>query len=111
MERNILKDISRHPQKVGFSIIFKSKESPVYVYRFIGNTYVVANLDYLDWSIVKYLNELSWEELKKIRNNIKFIKPQDANKWLNKKKSSPLLSFQKRLRSIFIKEAAKKYYL
>jgi hypothetical protein len=111
MEKKIFKDISNNPKKVGFSIIFKSKESPAYVYRFIGNTYVVANLEYLNWSVVKYLNELSWEELKRIRNNITFIKPQDSNKWLSKKNRSLLLSLQKKIRKIFIKDPPKKYYL
>ena len=95
MEEEIFRDITRNPQKIGFSIILKNKES--FVYRFVDRKYFVANLDNLKWSLEKNINELSWEELKKIKNNITFINIEEEEKWLNTKQKSKYILIYKKI--------------
>jgi len=110
MKKDILNKISQNPNKVGFSIIFKAQESSAYIYRFIGSTYVVANLNYLDWSLVKVLDDLSWEELKKIKDNIVFINSSESDNWIKNKKTSLPLSIKQNIRKIFIKDVPQEYW-
>ena len=107
MRKDILHKISKHPNKIGFSIIFRSQESPAYVYRFIGSTYVVAKLQYLNWSLVKKVDELSWEELNKIKDSLVFVSSIDSENWIKRRKKSLFISAKQNLRKIFIKDVAK----
>lgn len=113
MRRYILNKISKNPNKIGFSIIFRSQESPAYIYRFIGNTYVVAKLKNLNWSLVKNIEELNWEELTKIKDNLTFIASKDSEFWVNKKRNSPLISIKQNFRKIFNKDTLenKEYWM
>jgi protein tyrosine phosphatase len=104
MRKGILNRISKHPNKIGFSIIFRSQESPAYIYRFIGSTYVVAKLQYLNWSLVKKVDELSWEELNKIKDSLVFVPTSEAERWIKRKEKSLLISVKQNFRKIFKKE-------
>lgn len=107
MKKDILNEISKNPNKIGFSIIFRSQESPAYIYRFIGRTYVVSKLQYLNWSIVKNVEDLTWEELNKIKNNLIFIPSSETEVWINKRQKSALISIKQKFRKIFNKEIFK----
>lgn len=107
MRKDILNKISKNPNKIGFSIVFRSQESPAYIYRFIGSTYVVAKLQYLNWSLVKKIDELSWEELNKIKDNLVFVASFESDNWIKRRKKSLLISVRQKMRKIFIKDITK----
>lgn len=104
MKKDIISKISKNPNKVGFSIIFRSQESPAYIYRFIGNTYVVAKLKYLNWSVVKKIDDLTWEELNRIKDNLVFVPISESEKWIKRKEKSLLLLIKQNIRMFFKKE-------
>jgi hypothetical protein len=113
MKKDILSKISKHPNKIGFSIIFRTQESPAYIYRFIGNTYVVSKLKNLNWSLVKSVDELSWEELIKIKDNLVFIPSKESEYWIEKKRKSLLLFMKHNFRKFFHKDVSenKEYWM
>ena len=104
MKNKLVQLMSRHKDEIGLAIIFQNNHIKPRIYRFMGTTYVVGNLDSLMWSDVRYINDLTWDELKKLKGNISFFPKEKVSSWISKKQRSPILFFKRKIHTIFAKE-------
>lgn len=98
LESFIFNEVSKRPELVSLAIVFLDKDPSPIVYKLSGNKYKKAYLNTLLWGEEQWLYDLTWEEKKKIKDNLFFVEPNKVDVWLQKKKRSVLVCLFSKVR-------------
>lgn len=103
LESFIYNEVSKRPNLVPLAIVFLDKDPSPIVYQLIENKYKKAYLNTLLWGEEKWLYDLTWEEKKKIKDNLVFVDPKKVDVWLRKKERSVLVCLFSKIHQKIIK--------
>ncbi len=95
MIKSISSQISQNSDKCGLIVLFEEKE--YFVYKFKENKFSKSRLIETVWIEEGYLQELNWEQLKKVVIGIDFVNESDVSKWIESKKKSCFLGLYKNI--------------
>ncbi len=82
MLNNIFNKANNGPEYFLVAIVFNKKIAEFEIYKFKSNQYTKTILGKIDWVEMKYIEDLSWDELMVITKNIQNIDASNFENWI-----------------------------
>ncbi len=84
MLANIFNNANKDSEYVLVAIVFNKRIAEYEIYKFYRNQFSKTELNKNDWSSLKYLEEIAWEDLRKISNSMLLVKATELEEWKHK---------------------------